>query len=398
MDAIELLTQDHREVEGLFAQLATEGADRRQVLEQISKQLAMHDGVEKRIFYPEVEQSVPGGQALAERALRQHEETEQLLASVDGRDPSDPEVARRLDLLIDAVRRHVKEEESEIFPALLRASERGQLARLGAKLESAKAWVPTHPHPRAPGSGPLAAPLNAAASVLDMARDSMDSSRATPAVESLKGEEKPPLADTAAGDKPPTDLMSWPAVYRDEQTQEALSSSDESSSDESSSDESSSDGSSAGGEASEGSADGRSASVAEASVAEASVADLVRQLAEQASRLARQEVALARLEVRDTGRRAGLGLAGLSLAGAAGLYGGGALVAGVIGLVAIPLGGWVAALVVGGGLAALAGMVGLGAGWQVRRAVRAQSTSPLDRVRTDLTVVKEGAAAASRRS
>lgn len=225
MDAIELLTNDHREVERLFGQLGDEGADQHHVLGQIVSLLAMHDAVEKRVFYPEVEEYVPGGRALAERALDEHEQADQLLASVDGRDPSDPEVARQLDLLMAAVRRHVNEEESEIFPALVRASERGQLVRLGTKLESAKAWAPTHPHTHAPSSGPLAGPLNAAASLVDMARDNFAASRDTSVMESVKGEDKAPLADPSAGDKPPVDLMSWPDVYRDEQTRQALSSS-----------------------------------------------------------------------------------------------------------------------------------------------------------------------------
>jgi len=451
MDAIELLTRDHLEVERLFAQLGNKDADQQQILGQIVKQLSMHDSVEKRVFYPEIEEYVPGGQALAERALDEHEELEQLVASVDGCDPSDPGVADRLDLLMTAVRRHVNEEETEIFPALVHASEPGQLARLGAKLESAKAWAPTHPHPHARRSGPLAGPLNAAASVIDMARDNRAESQDTPVVDSIKGEDKEPLADPSAGDKPPVDLMSWPEVYRDEETRQAQSSSEneETGEEKAQGAESAPDGqptpavrewvalarseepaptlstqqvadpsrpladssahpvaarmeATAPTQAVEPSASVAepSASVAEPSEpeqsgvsvtepSELSVAELVSQLAEQTAQLARQELALARLEVRETGRRAGLGLGALSLAGVVGLYGGAALVAGIILLIAVPLTGWAAALIVGVGLSLLAGMVALAGGRQVRKAIRPRAASLLTTVETDLDKVTD---------
>lgn len=387
MDAIELLTNDHREVERLFAQLGDEGADQHHILGQIVRQLAMHDAVEKRVLYPEVEQYVPGGRVLAERALAEHDEADQLLASVDGRDPSDPEVARQLDLLMAAVRRHVSEEESEIFPALMRASEPGQLVRLGTKLESAMAWAPTHPHPHAPVSGPLAGPLNAAASVVDMARDNFAGSSDTAVMESVKGEDKAPLANPSAGDKPPVDLMSWPDVYRDEETRQALSSA------KSSPPAPPGKPATAAEAAAPGSTAPRSPATEEPSPSEASVAELVRQVAEQTAQLARQELALARMEVRQTGRRAGLGLGALSLAGVVGLLGGGALVAGIILLVAIPLAGWAAALIVGGGMSVLAALIALAGAGQVRRAIRPPSASVLDRVKADLDAVKDGVAA-----
>lgn len=491
MDAIELLTEDHQEVERLFGQLGQDDFDQHEVLSQIVRQLSMHDAVERRIFYPDVEQNVPGGRRLTERAVTQHDEIDRLLASVDGSDPSDPEVARQVGLLVNAVRSHVKEEETEIFPAVVQASETGELLRLGARLESAKAWAPTHPHPHAKGSGPLTAPFMAAASVMDMARDNMAQSKDTETVEAIKGEDKAPLADPDAGDRPPVDMLTWPEVHRDEGAREDRPAPDEVAAEpaeaESASDEpvggpdeqadarasapagraakvepsasgpvsppeaASTPATStpaAGGaapgsptttrlrtsrRATAGMTGGAAAeetpapSAADAGArspgaatkpaptvtatkpdtttpdvattrpapSEASVAELVGQLAEQASLLARQELALTRLELKATGRRAGLGLGALSLAGAIGLLGGAALVAGVVLLVAHHLAAWVAALVVGGGLSLLAGLIALMGGLVVRRAVRPPAVSTLDQVRTDLDVVRDSASAPS---
>jgi hypothetical protein len=60
---------------------------------------------------------------------------------------------------------------------------------------------------------------------------------------------------------------------------------------------------------------------------EASLAELVKQLSEQSSRLARQEVELAKAELAVKGKRAGIGAGMFGGAGMLGFYAVGALVA-----------------------------------------------------------------------
>lgn len=91
----------------------------------------------------------------------------------------------------------------------------------------------------------------------------------------------------------------------------------------------------------------------------ASVAELVKQLSEQTSRLAHQEMELAKAELIRKGRRAGVGAGMFGGAGGFGFYALGALVtAAILGLAtAVP--GWLAALIVAGGLGLIAGIVAL---------------------------------------
>ncbi len=63
------------------------------------------------------------------------------------------------------------------------------------------------------------------------------------------------------------------------------------------------------------------------SASQASVAELVKQLSEQTSRLARQEVELAKAELLDKGKRAGIGAGMFGGAGIFGFYAIGALTA-----------------------------------------------------------------------
>ncbi len=79
---------------------------------------------------------------------------------------------------------------------------------------------------------------------------------------------------------------------------------------------------------------------------QASVAQLVSQLTEQTSRLVRDEVELAKVELTSKAKQAGMGAGLFSAAGLLALYGFGALVATAILALALVMDAWLAALVV----------------------------------------------------
>jgi len=97
----------------------------------------------------------------------------------------------------------------------------------------------------------------------------------------------------------------------------------------------------------------------ESSNGEASVAELVKRLSEQTSRLAHQEVELAKAELVTKGRWAGIGAGMFGGAGVFGFYAlGAATAAAILGLShAVP--GWAAALIIAGALGMIAGLVAL---------------------------------------
>src|SRR5919201_5305816 len=92
---------------------------------------------------------------------------------------------------------------------------------------------------------------------------------------------------------------------------------------------------------------------------EPSVAELVKQLSEQTSRLARQEVELAKAELVVKGKRAGLGAGMFGGAGLVGLYALGALTAAIVLALATAVAGWLAALIVAALYGAIAGALAL---------------------------------------
>jgi len=74
-------------------------------------------------------------------------------------------------VLIESVRRHVKEEEKELFPAVSKGCSRAYLDELGESLAKAKQSAPTHPHPRSPDEPPDNIVAATGAAMVDKARD-----------------------------------------------------------------------------------------------------------------------------------------------------------------------------------------------------------------------------------
>ncbi|MBJ6646747.1 phage holin family protein [Streptomyces griseoincarnatus] len=124
---------------------------------------------------------------------------------------------------------------------------------------------------------------------------------------------------------------------------------------------------------------------------EHSVGELVGQATEQISRLARQEVALAKEELAEKGRRAGVGGGMLGAAGAFGYAGLLALAATGIAALDLVLPLWAAALIITGVLFAIAGVLALTGRGQLRRATPPKPERTLGSVKADVEEIKERA-------
>jgi hemerythrin superfamily protein len=156
-DAISLLTEDHRTVEQLFAdyERGLQGPEaKRQVVDQLIRELSVHAAIEEAYFYPEVRKALGEGGELVEESLHEHQEVKETLAALEDMDPADAAYDQQVAALIADVRHHVEEEEGEMFPKLRAALSAEQLHDIGEKLADGKAKAPTHPHPAAPASGP----------------------------------------------------------------------------------------------------------------------------------------------------------------------------------------------------------------------------------------------------
>ncbi|MFB9908664.1 phage holin family protein [Allokutzneria oryzae] len=126
--------------------------------------------------------------------------------------------------------------------------------------------------------------------------------------------------------------------------------------------------------------------------AEPTTGELVAQLSEQVSRLVKDEMRLAQAELKEKGKRAGIGAGALGASGVLALYGLAALIAGLVLLLALGLAPWLSAVIVGAGLLLIAGVLALIGKRQVAKAVPPVPEHAMANVREDIATLKEGAA------
>ena len=115
-----------------------------------------------------------------------------------------------------------------------------------------------------------------------------------------------------------------------------------------------------------------------------STGDLVKQLSEQTSTLVRQEVELAKLELTEKGKQAGVGAGILGGAGLVAMLGIAALTAALIAGLAEAMDVWGAALIVGVVYIAVAGMLALLGRDRVRRGMPPKPEETIETVKEDV--------------
>jgi uncharacterized membrane protein YqjE len=121
------------------------------------------------------------------------------------------------------------------------------------------------------------------------------------------------------------------------------------------------------------------------------VGDLVQELSQQTAALVRQEMRLAQVEMQEKGKRVGIGAGMFGGAGLVALYGVGAVLAAVIMLIGTAIDPWLAALIVGVVLLAVAGVLALLGRKQVDHATPPKPERAMESVQRDVDHVKERA-------
>jgi uncharacterized membrane protein YqjE len=121
---------------------------------------------------------------------------------------------------------------------------------------------------------------------------------------------------------------------------------------------------------------------------DASAAELVKQLSEQTSRLVHHEVELAKAELSEKGKRAGIGAGMFGGAGVFGLYALGALTAAAIAALATAVATWLAALIIAVVWGAIAGVMALTGKKKVQQAGPPVPEDTVESVKEDVQWTK----------
>jgi len=126
------------------------------------------------------------------------------------------------------------------------------------------------------------------------------------------------------------------------------------------------------------------------------VGDLVKEATEQAQTLVRQEIELAKAELSEKGKKAGIGAGMFGGAGLFGLFAFGALTAAFIGAVDLAVPFWAAALIVAAVYGAIAGVLALTGKNKVQEATPPVPEEAVDNAKEDVAWTKQRARAGRR--
>jgi hemerythrin superfamily protein len=145
MNALTLLTNDHRRVDRLFAehkQAAGNARRQRSAFDEIRRELDVHAQIEEAVFYPALDSAlaVPVREQM-EEARAEHEEVKALLKQLAGLAPEDAGYAVAFNKLVEGVRRHVADEEGTMFPAAREFLGFPRLEELGVEMSDLKAQL-----------------------------------------------------------------------------------------------------------------------------------------------------------------------------------------------------------------------------------------------------------------
>jgi hemerythrin superfamily protein len=138
-DAVELIKSDHRKVEQLFREFEEAGdrayKTKQELVGQIVEELEVHATIEEEIYYPAVEAKArKDGKELIAEAVEEHHVVKILLGELGSMSSEDEAFDAKVTVLMENVRLHVEEEESELLPQSEKILGTDELTRLGEQM------------------------------------------------------------------------------------------------------------------------------------------------------------------------------------------------------------------------------------------------------------------------
>ena len=118
--AIDLLEQDHREVEEWFDEydeLKEDDARKAELAQKICLALKVHAQIEEEIFYPQAREATKDND-LIDEAVVEHDTVKNLIADIESMEVGEDLYDAKIRVLGEMVKQHIKEEEEELFPEL----------------------------------------------------------------------------------------------------------------------------------------------------------------------------------------------------------------------------------------------------------------------------------------
>jgi hemerythrin HHE cation binding domain-containing protein len=138
-DPVKMLKTDHDEVKKMFADFEKgDGRSRPRIAQEAMMELEIHTKLEEQIFYPALEKEKSNEEMMAE-AEEEHHVADMLIKELKSMDRSSDDVTydAKFTVLMENVKHHIKEEETEMLPKAAKLP-KDQLEQLGTQMEQLK--------------------------------------------------------------------------------------------------------------------------------------------------------------------------------------------------------------------------------------------------------------------
>jgi hemerythrin superfamily protein len=123
-----MLIADHREVEQLFERYQTSRDP--SVVQQICTELTVHAALEEKVVYPVLSADLERGPEMRRHAEQEHQEVKDAIFEIERLGYGAAGVDEYMAKIIEGVKEHVSEEESEVLPRLRRELTPEEMSRV----------------------------------------------------------------------------------------------------------------------------------------------------------------------------------------------------------------------------------------------------------------------------
>jgi hemerythrin superfamily protein len=160
MSAIDMLEDQHREVEELFEDFEeAEAGEKGAIFRELADRLAVHAAIEEKHFYPAAKTS--DTEDLLRESAEEHLSVKRLIADLLKLDEKDETFEAKVKVLQEQVEHHVEEEEGELFPKVQKLLDATTLEALEQEMMATQDELETKGDPSAevPSETDKAAPV-----------------------------------------------------------------------------------------------------------------------------------------------------------------------------------------------------------------------------------------------
>ncbi|GIF09223.1 hemerythrin domain-containing protein [Actinoplanes siamensis] len=151
-DIVEIIKEQHRQVEELLVQAEEDDADKAALLREVAQMLLPHSEAEEDFVYPTIRDKAAENGEEVRDGVEEHHQIEEMLTDLLDGSPDDPGYDGTLAAITGELRHHVQQEERDLLPILADRLSDDEREEMGRRfVEQTTGSLPEELHPAGAG-------------------------------------------------------------------------------------------------------------------------------------------------------------------------------------------------------------------------------------------------------